>query len=113
MRPNPEVEDYIDQFNPPHREILIRLRAIIFEVVPDATEDIKWRVPTFSRHKNICYMAGFKHHVTFAFYDGKMLKDPEGLLQGSGKQMKYIKFRSLDDIDEERLRLWILQGFYV
>ena len=112
MKSDLEVEEYIDQFDPVFRCILIRLRELIYEVVPDATEDIKWSVPTFSLNKTICYIAGFKHHVTFAFYNGKMLNDPDGILQGTGKHMKYLKFKSIDDLDEERLRLWILEGFY-
>ncbi len=99
MRSDPEVEEYIDQFDPVFRDIILRLRELIYEVVPDATEDIKWRVPTFSLHKTICYIAGFMNHVTFAFHDGKMLKDPDGLLLGTGKHMKYLKFKSIDEID--------------
>lgn len=112
MKTNPDVIDYIDQFDPVFRDILFHLRSLIYEVVPDATEDIKWRVPAFSLHKTKCYIAGFNHHVTFGFYDGKMLKDPDDLLQGTGKHMKYLKFKSIKELDEERLRLWILEGFY-
>ena len=50
--------------------------------------------------------------MTFGFYDGKMLKDPEGLLLGTGEHMKYLKFKSIDELDEDRLRLWILESFY-
>jgi hypothetical protein len=112
MRPDPEVEEYIDQFNQDLREILLRLRELIYEVVPEANEDIKWRVPNFSLNRTVCYIAGFKNHVTFAFHDGKTLRDPDGLLLGTGKHMKYLKFKSIDEINEERLRLWILEGFY-
>jgi hypothetical protein len=112
MKPDSAVEEYIDQFDPAFRDIMLRLRELIYEVVPDATEDIKWHVPTFSLHKTICYIAGFKHHVTLGFYDGKMLKDPDGLLGGTGKHMKYVKFKSMDQLDEDRLRLWILESFY-
>jgi hypothetical protein len=112
MRPDPEVEEYIDQFDPDFQNILLRLRALIYDVVPDATEAIKWRMPTFTLHKPRCYIAGFRNHVTFAFFDGKMLKDPDGLLRGSGKHMKYLKFRNIGEIDEEKLRLWILEAFY-
>ena len=112
MRTDPYVKEYINQFDPDFRDILLRLRALIYQVVPDATEDIKWGVPTFSLQKTICYIAGFKRHVTFGFYDGKMLKDPDGLLLGTGKHMKYLKFKSINELDEDRLRLWILESFY-
>ena len=113
MRSDPEVEEYIDQFDPAQREILSRLRELIYEVVPDATEAIKWRVPTFSLQKNICYIAGFKNHVTLAFYNGNMLTDPDGVLLGTGRYLKYLKFRSLDELDEDSLRRWFVEGFYV
>jgi len=42
-----------------------------------------------------------------------MLKDPDHILEGTGKMMKFIKLRHPEDIDIKRLRLWILEGFYV
>lgn len=113
MKPDPEVKEYIEQFPPEFRAILNRLRGLIFEVVPDAEEAIKWRMPTFSyRRKPICYIAGFKNHVTFAFHNGTMIKDPDGLLKGTGKYLRFITFKSTDDLDEERIKIWILEGFY-
>jgi hypothetical protein len=41
-----------------------------------------------------------------------MLHDPEGFLLGTGKMLKYLKFTSIDELDEDRLRRWILEGFY-
>ena len=113
MENNSGVKTYLDQFSPEFREILHRLRELIYEVVPDAKEAIKWNMPTFSfRNKIICNLAGFKNHVSLTFYNGTMLNDPDGLLQGSGKYMKFIRFRSMDDLDEGRLRAWIMEGFY-
>lgn len=113
MKPDPEVKEYIEQFPPEFRAILYRLRELIFEVVPEAEEAIKWRMPTFSYlKKQICYIAGFKNHVTFAFHDGTMIKDPGGMFQGSGKYMRFVRYKSLEDMDEERIKIWILEGFY-
>jgi len=112
MKDDPEVTDYIQSAPNPFREIMLRLRELVSEVVPDAEEAIKWGTPVFSKVKNICYMAVFRKHVTFAFYDGRMLKDPEGILQGTGKMMKHIKLKTLDDIDQEQIKKWIIEGFY-
>ena len=113
MRTNPEVIEYMDQFPPDTREILYRIRELISDVVPDVEESIKWAMPTYAYNKKlISYIAGYKKHVTLAFYDGTMLNDPEGKLGGSGKFMRHIKFRSAADIDDEQIRIWILEGFY-
>ncbi|MFC2115760.1 DUF1801 domain-containing protein [Bacteroidota bacterium] len=113
MKPDPQVTEYIEQFSPEFQEILFRLRELIYQVVPDAEEAIKWRAPSFSYHrKPVCYFAGFTHHVTFAFHNGTMLNDPDGLLLGTGKYLKYIKLKSPGEINEEQIKIWILEGFY-
>ena len=71
MKPDPEVIEYIDQFSADFRKILFQLLELVLEVVPDARVTVKWKAPSFSYQKrNICYIAGFKKHVTLAFYDG-------------------------------------------
>ena len=113
MKPEPEVKEYIDQFASEFREVLYCLCELVYEVVPEVTEAIKWGMPTFSfQGKNICYIAGFKNHVTFAFHDGTMLNDSQDRLKGTGKYMRYIKLRNLQEIDEEQMKIWILEGFY-
>jgi hypothetical protein len=112
MKSNPKVLDYMNSAPSPQREIMFNLRELIYKIVPDATEDFKWGSPAFSRIKTICYLAAFKKHVTFAFYDGRMLRDPDGILEGTGKMMKHIKLRKIEDIDEEQLSKWIIEGFY-
>ena len=113
MITDPEVEEYILQFPDEFVEIMIRLRELIHQVVPETSEAIKWSRPHFSMGRRpVCYLGGFQKHVTLAFHDGRMLNDPDKILLGSGKQMKYLKFRSMDELDEEKLRKWIVEGFY-
>ncbi len=113
MKKDPSVTEYIEQFPPEFREILQLLRDWIRQVVPDAEEAIKWSSPTFSyNHKPVCYIKGLSNHVTFAFYDGRMLRDSGGFLQGTGKYLRFIRIRSLSEMDEEQIKIWILEGFY-
>jgi len=108
-----DVLKYIEQFSPDFQQIMFKIRAWVFEIVPEAKEAIKWSAITFSyQQKHICYLAAFKHHVTFSFYNGTMLRDPGSRLMGSGKFMKHIKLGSAGDMDEEQIRIWILEGFY-
>jgi hypothetical protein len=41
-----------------------------------------------------------------------MLRDPDGILSGTGKYLRFIRFRLPEDMDEEQVRIWILEGFY-
>ncbi len=113
MNTDPAVVEYIEQFSPDFQKILFRLREWIYQVVPEAREAIKWGSPTFSfRNKPICYIKGLSNHVTLAFHDGRMLRDSGGLLQGTGKYLRFIRFTSLEEMNEEQIKIWILEGFY-
>jgi hypothetical protein len=37
------------------------------------------------------YINSFKSHVNVGFFYGALLKDPTGLLEGSGKRMRHVK----------------------
>jgi len=113
MKPDQKVIEYIGQFPPELREVMFSLRDYIQQVVPDCTEAVKWRSATFSYGKKpVCYIAGFMNHVTFAFHNGLMLRDPDGLLSGTGKYLRFIRYKSLEEIDVEQVKIWILEGFY-
>ena len=109
---DPAVVTYIQSAPEHFRLVMLKIRELIYEIVPDATEAIKWSTPVFSRRDNICSLSTYKNHVTFAFFNGLMLHDPNGELLGSGDKMRHIKLRSLDELDEDQVKKWILEGFY-
>ena len=57
------IDDYIAGFPPEIRDILTRIRAVIREAAPDATEAIKYRMPTFVLHGNLVHFAAYKAHI--------------------------------------------------
>ncbi len=46
----------------------------------------------------ICAIAPFKDHVNLMFSKGVDLPDPNGLLEGSGKRARHIRFDSVKSI---------------
>jgi len=44
-----------------------------------------------------------KKHVTFGFPFATSLPDPEGLLEGTGKNMRHVKLRTSEDLDKKGL----------
>jgi uncharacterized protein YdhG (YjbR/CyaY superfamily) len=59
------VDDYINSFPEDTKTLLETLRQIIKEVAPEATEAIKYGMPTFVLHGNLVYFAAWKKHIGF------------------------------------------------
>jgi len=80
---------------PAQRGTLIALRKLIMSVAPDAVEEIKWSRPCYSNeHGTFCYLHSTKSYATLGFQKGTTLHDPDSLLEGTGKDMRHIKFRN-------------------
>ena len=50
------------------------------------------------------YVAVFKGHVNVGFFHGAFLRDPAGLLLGSGKRMRHVKITAETEIEAEAMR---------
>jgi uncharacterized protein YdhG (YjbR/CyaY superfamily) len=57
------IDDYIAQYPKDVQEILNRIRAIIRETAPEATERISYQMPTFYLNGNLIHFGAFKHHI--------------------------------------------------
>jgi hypothetical protein len=96
--------------DPPELGKLLRaLRSYLREAVPETKEAVNsWGVPTFvARHPFCFYLAG-KNHVTFGFHYGTSLADPLNLLEGTGRNLRHVKLRTLDDLQQPGLRALVL-----
>ena len=96
---------YMKDENPALRVVVAGLKTLVKELVPGTKETVNaWGVPTFvEKNPFAFYMVG-KKHVTFGFPFATSLPDPNGLLEGSGKNMRHVKLRSADDLEKEGLR---------
>ena len=57
------TDEYIKQFSPEVQELLTKVRNVIKEAVPEATEKISYQMPTFYLHENLVHFAVNKHHI--------------------------------------------------
>lgn len=67
---DPRVTAYIARSAPFARPILRHLRAVIHAGCPRVTENIKWGMPSFEYHGNLCFVAAFKAHAGMVFWKG-------------------------------------------
>jgi hypothetical protein len=49
------------------------------------------------------YVNVFRAHVNVGFFFGAELKDPTGLLEGSGKRMRHVKLKPGSELDSSAL----------
>lgn len=104
------VEEYISSLEDWKGEIVAELREIILEVSPEITESIKWAQPVYESKGPFSYIKAFKNAVNFGFWRGVDLKDPKGMLQGSGEKMRHIKITKLDEIDRKSFGDFVRQA---
>lgn len=105
------VKDWVAALDSEKRAIVEAIRRVVRDAVPALDEDIKWGRPVFSLDaKNIAYLTAAKAHITFGYFEGSELDDPNGLLEGSGKQMRSIKVRSAADVPSRALKAWTKQA---
>src|SRR5262252_6384936 len=81
------------------------LRSLVKKTVSGCEEYVNpWKIPTFDLNGPLCFYMVAKEHVIFGFMRGAMLRDPEKLLEGTGKYLRHIKLRSVTDVGRPGVR---------
>ena len=96
------------------RDVFQALRALTREVMADAQEqvDLPDRVLAFGfgppggvRMRGLAVgLIPHSAHVNVQLADGALLDDPTGIIEGTGKRIRHVKCRSLEDVARPALR---------
>lgn len=70
---DPRVDAYVAKAAPFARPVLLHLRAVVHDAVPDVEETIKWGFPHFVKDGIVCSFAAFQGHCAFALWKGREL----------------------------------------
>lgn len=93
------IDDWFASAPEHQRESLGMLRELVFKTGPGIEEALKWGRPCYATDAGLfCYIHRSANHVTLGFQQGTSLDDPDGLLEGDGKDMRHIKFESSNAI---------------
>jgi hypothetical protein len=105
------ADGYFTGISGPLGAIASRLRQIVKEAAPKASEAIKWGMPVYELNGMLCYIRARPSYITFGFYhQGIHLSDPDKLLEGTGENMRHVKVRSLADIKGGLFTNWVKQA---
>jgi len=106
------TNDLIASHVPAIRDLIEALRRLIATAVPEASEQAYsgWHSINY-RHPTRGYFCGIfprEEYVDLVFEFGVLLPDPDGLLQGEGKQVRFVRFTSEADIRPKPLQKLLL-----
>ncbi len=86
-------------------------REAVIAAVPEAGERVMYGGFMFSAPKPFCGVFAYTEHVSVEFGAGARLADPQGVLEGKGKQRRHIKLRKLEDIAASHLRDYVARSW--
>lgn len=85
-------EELLVGLSPQIHQLVRQLRQLVRTVVPTVEEAgyPGWKLIGYRHKRYFCFIAPKIDHVQFGFEHGRTLPDPTGLLEGTGKQVRYV-----------------------
>jgi hypothetical protein len=117
------VSEHLRQIPPTVRSMVQAARRTVKVVAPKAREiTYSSRPPRSSRYMwkivryavdgaNVVGIGTFPRHATLFFYRGRELDDGGGLLQGAGKEMRFITVRAPADAERPAVKRMLRKAF--
>ena len=108
------IAPLLDTSTPEVRATFGAALELVRDVMPGATEQVDlpdrlvafgYGAPGATRMSDFA-VALIPHgaHVNVQLADGALLDDPDGLIEGTGKRIRHVKCRSIDDVSRPGLR---------
>lgn len=111
---------------PKEEQVIVKkLRSLVLECLPKATEKLSYGAPFYTRNRMICFIwppslywspkqKPGKHAykgVSFGFCYGNLMSNDSGVLLSEGRKQVYcMYFKSLNEIDEALIRSLLFEA---
>ena len=108
------AETYILSQEEPLQSIMLFIRQLIFETIPEVEEKFKWKLPFYYVNGDgICYLNVLKntHFVDLGFIHGFKLSNKQGVLKSRNRKMvKSLEYSTLESVDINCLKEILLEA---
>jgi hypothetical protein len=85
---------------------------ITYQSQPPRSSGYMWKLVRYAIDgANVAGIGTFPKHVNLFFYRGRELDDGTGLLQGGGKDMRFITLRTPADVERPAVKRMVRKGF--
>jgi hypothetical protein len=106
---------FLKPYEPAVRKLALGLRQLVLEELAPCHENIYDAYsavaigygPTDRLRDGICHIAVYSNHVNLGFNFGATLPDPNGILEGAGKQIRHISILTASDLERPELRSYL------
>ncbi|KAF0247548.1 MAG: hypothetical protein FD167_3052 [bacterium] len=97
------IFDYIEKTaSASVQKLLLAAHCYLQETLPPfSTYGIKWKIPFYKVHRNICYLNRHPKYITLGFPQGYQLSPLPNILLGEDenlKRVRYLEIHSLRDL---------------
>jgi hypothetical protein len=112
-----ELSELLDGLSPATRQLVLAVRRVIRQTVPEAEESLLWgglsyhRPDVGGRVKGAVCLIGVKRgQVRLDFIHGIRLSDPSGLLQGNALSKRFVIIATAADAERPEITALIEQA---
>ena len=94
------------------REVAPEAEEIAYDMAPPRSRSMVWKLVRYAVDgENVVGVGTLTAHSMIFFYRGRELDDGSGLLQGGGKEMRFIKLTSAADAGQPNVRKMVQKAF--
>jgi Domain of unknown function (DU1801) len=113
--PPPELIRFLQPYDRAIQDLALKLRSLVleemapcYENIYDAYSAVAIGYGSSNRLQDgVFHIAVYANHVNLGFNHGATLKDPLGILEGSGKQIRHISIKTPDDLARPEIRSYV------
>jgi Domain of unknown function (DU1801) len=93
-------------------EVAPKAEQISYDMAPPRSKSMVWKLVRYaSGGQNVVGVGTLTRHSMIFFYRGRELDDGSGLLQGGGKDMRFVRLDSADDARRPAVKKLIKRAF--
>lgn len=94
------------------RDASLKAQQITYRSEPPRSKSAMWKIVRYAVDgANVVGIGTFPKHSTIFFYRGRELDDGSGLLQGSGKDARFVTLREPADAERPAVKRLVRQAF--
>lgn len=97
------VETYLRNAPQERRAILEHLRELVLKTIPDASETLRYKMPTYERGEHIaCAFASQKHYISL-YLDTELLEKYGAAFAHLETGKSCVRFKRLEDLPQDTI----------